>query len=193
MANKTLPANKIAKKTVSKHHLFNGAKSFLLMVSGGSDSVALTYIMNELAPKRFGIMHLDHNLRPDSKDDAEFVKALAKHFKVPYFGYSEHVREAANALHKNIEDMGRTLRYTCANAALSQLPQKAKIVTAHTADDRIENFYMRSIVGTGPGGFASMSYENENIIRPLLDCPKEVLVDYLNKLENPFKDADGKL
>ena len=28
---------------------------------------------------------------------------------------------------------------------------EGRIVTAHTADDRVENFYMRSIVGTGPG------------------------------------------
>lgn len=193
MAKKLLSANKIVKKTISKRRLFNGAKFYLLMVSGGSDSVALAYIMNELAPKKFAIMHLNHNLRPDSKEDAEFVEALAKHFGVKYFGYSEHVREAAEALHKNIEDMGRTLRYTCANAALNQLPNNTKIVTAHTADDRIENFYMRSIVGTGPGGFASMSYQNENIIRPLLDCSKESLIEYLESINKPFKDKDGKL
>lgn len=193
MAKKNLSANKIAKKTVSKRRLFNGAKFYLLMVSGGSDSVALTYIMNELAPNKFAIMHLNHNLRADSKDDAKFVEALAKHFGVKYFGYSEHVRESAEELHKNIEDMGRTLRYACANDALKQLPNNTKIVTAHTADDRIENFYMRSIVGTGPGGFASMSYENENIIRPLLDCSKEILIDYLQSIENPYKDAYGKL
>lgn len=47
---------------------------------------------------------------------------------------------------------------------------------------------MRSIVGTGPGGFASISYKNNNIVRPLLDISKEVLIDYLENLDNKFCD-----
>lgn len=59
-------------------------------------------------------------------------------------------------------------------------PENAgRIFTAHTADDRVENFYMRSIVGTGPGGFRSMRYANGLVARPLLDASREELRDYL--------------
>lgn len=67
------------------------------------------------------------------------------------------------------------------------------ICTAHTADDRIENFYMRSIVGTGPGGFAGIKRRNKNIARPLLDIQKNELCDWLKSIEEPFKDESGAL
>lgn len=60
-------------------------------------------------------------------------------------------------------------------------------------DDRIENFYMRSIVGTGPGGFAGIAYKNDNVIRPLLDVSKQDIKEYLKALESPYKDAQDKI
>ena len=61
-------------------------------------------------------------------------------------------------------------------------PQKCgRIFTAHTADDRAETFYMRSIVGTGPGGFRSMRYLNAGIARPLLDVSREQLRAYVQE------------
>ena len=82
--------------------------------------------------------------------------------------------------------MARRERYLAANEALRSMCQhegcplsEARIFTAHTADDRIENFYMRSIVGTGPGGFRSMLYRNGPVVRPLLDVTRDELRDYL--------------
>ena len=59
------------------------------------------------------------------------------------------------------------------------LPQ-GYILTAHTCDDRIENFYMRSIVGTGPGGFRGMDRANGAVLHPLLDFSRKELRDYLH-------------
>ena len=74
---------------------------------------------------------------------------------------------------------------------------EARIFTAHTADDRIENFYMRSIVGTGPGGFRSMRYRNGPVVRPLLDVTRDELRAYLAAREAAGEpcacDADGQL
>ena len=50
---------------------------------------------------------------------------------------------------------------------------------------------MRSIVGTGPGGFAGINYKNENVIRPLLDISKEELIQYINDLSDKYQDEDG--
>ena len=64
----------------------------------------------------------------------------------------------------NVEAVARRERYLAANEALASLcfhegcplSNSGRIFTAHTADDRVETFYMRSIVGTGPGGFRSI-------------------------------------
>lgn len=64
---------------------------------------------------------------------------------------------------------------------------EGRIVTAHTQDDRVENFYMRSIVGTGPGGFRSMLYANGPVVRPLLDVSRRALRDFINDI--PVNEA----
>lgn len=186
--------------TIIKNKLFKSNNYLLLMVSGGSDSTALAYIMTELAKCNFAIMHLDHNLRDNSKEDAEFVKSLAEYLNVPYLGYNKKIKEIAKDNKANIEACAREIRYQCANDAIGRLTEKYKIkpntiriCTAHTADDRIENFYMRSIVGTGPAGLISMRYKNGNIVRPLLDIPKDALIQYINNIKKPYKDKDGNL
>ncbi len=40
----------------------------------------------------------------------------------------------------------RAIESTCSHLGFSE--ESARVYTAHTADDRVENFYMRSIVGT---------------------------------------------
>ena len=100
--------------------------------------------------------------------------------------------------------MARRERYLAANEALRSMCQhegrplsEARIFTAHTADDRIENFYMRSIVGTGPGGFRSMLYRNGPVVRPLLDLTRDELRDYLSAREaageTVVRDESGAL
>ena len=51
---------------------------------------------------------------------------------------------------------------------------------------------MRSIVGTGPGGFAGINYKNENVSRPLLDFPKEKLREYIEELDDAYEDDYGR-
>ena len=104
----------------------------------------------------------------------------------------------------NIEAVARHERYLAANEALRGLCRRAgapisdgRIFTAHTADDRVESFYMRSIVGTGPGGFRAMRYENGPVARPLLDAGRDELRAYLATRERSGKpmacDAQGNL
>lgn len=186
------------KHTIFKKHLIKRGDYLLLMVSGGSDSVALAYVMNSLYPGKFSIMHLNHNLRAEAKFDEEFVQGLAKHLHVKCYTYSKSVGGIAAKNKENIEACGRNIRYECAQATIDEISKthkipkdKIKIVTAHNADERIENFYMRSIVGTGPGGLASMNYSTKNVIRPLLDLPKSALVEYIQMQKTPYVDECG--
>lgn len=69
-----------AKKTIKHRKLFNKKSYLMLMVSGGSDSVALCYLISacKIVNNNFAIIHLDHELRDNSSDDAEFVSGLAR-------------------------------------------------------------------------------------------------------------------
>ena len=167
----------------------------LLMVSGGSDSTALAYLAaglreaGELGP--LAMLHVNHRLRGDAADaDARFVAQLAELLGIPLFSCEIDIAREAGRTGENVEAVARRERYLAANEALESLCRHAaapladgRIVTAHTADDRVESFYMRSIVGTGPGGFRAMKHRNGPVVRPLLDASREELRAYIVRRE----------
>ena len=181
-------------QTIQKHNLFNSATPVVLMVSGGSDSTALTYVMHDLFKRNLvgqpAILHVNHKLRgADADQDQYFVQQLADKLDIPFFACEINVAALAQESGGNVEAIGRSERYIAAQQALESLCRhvmvpisEGRIVTAHTQDDRVENFYMRSIVGTGPGGFRSMLYRNGAIVRPCLDVSREQLRQYIQDL-----------
>ncbi len=165
----------------------------LLMVSGGSDSTALAYLCAQLrdsgALGPLAMLHVNHKLRgAEADEDARFVAELALLLDIPLFSCEIDVGAMARREGANVEAVARRERYLAANEALASLCfhegyplSSGRIFTAHTADDRVETFYMRSIVGTGPGGFRSMRYRNGPVCRPLLDVSRQELRDYLEE------------
>ena len=161
-----------ARRTINAHDMVGLDAPVLLMVSGGSDSTALAYIAAELHEEGMlgplTILHVNHKLRgEDADEDAAFVACLADLLQIELATVEVDVAAIAEAEGGNIEAIARRERYAVAHEVLSDMCRElgvpvssGRIFVAHTADDRIENFYMRSIVGTGPGGFRSMLYLN---------------------------------
>lgn len=183
------------KQTITERGLVAPNGPLLLMVSGGSDSTALAYIASELSERGevgpVALLHVNHHLRgKDADDDAVFVQKLAEVLGLPFYRVDVDVAGRAKETGENLEAVGRRERYAAARDALSSFCLNlsvpladGRIATAHTQDDRVESFYMRSIVGTGPGGFRSMLYRNGPIVRPLLDVSRESLREYIRERE----------
>ncbi len=198
-----------ARATIAARDLAASDAAVLLMVSGGSDSTALAYLgaalrdAGDIGP--VAMLHVNHQLRGEEADgDERFVSSLAELLHIPLFICSIDIAAEAARSHENVEAVARRERYLAANEALRSMCQhegcplsEARIFTAHTADDRIESFYMRSIVGTGPGGFRSMRYENGPVVRPLLDATRDELRAFLAAREAADEpcacDAAGNL
>lgn len=192
-------------QTIEKYNLFNAATPVVAMVSGGSDSTALAYLIRDLHERNLvgqpAILHVNHKIRGIEADkDQQFVEKLAAHLDIPCFVCEIDVPALVEQTGGNAEAIGRTERYIAAQEALESLCRhtmtpisEGRIVVAHTQDDRVENFYMRSIVGTGPGGFRSMLYQNSSIVRPLLDVSRVMLRNYLMELpeEAVVTDDEG--
>lgn len=180
-----------ARRVIDARGLACARTPVMLMVSGGSDSTALAYVARTLvdagALGPVAMMHVNHRLRgADADDDALFVEQLAQKLGFSLYLRSIDVGARAAASGENLEACARRLRYAAASEALGELCREAgapiaqgRLFTAHTADDRAENFYMRSIVGTGPGGFRSMRYLNGPVARPFLEVGRADLRAYI--------------
>src|SRR5262245_65593961 len=103
-----------------------GGETVLVAVSGGADSVALLHVLVELAPAwrlRLHVLHVDHQLRPDSAADADFVRTLGARLGVPV-----DVVTVAVDSRSSLEAAARESRYAAleAGAARGHAPPRAR-------------------------------------------------------------------
>lgn len=153
----------------------------IAMVSGGSDSTALLFLLvDALGAGRVHVLHVNHCLRgADADADERFVADLCERLGVPYTVRRIDIAALAAAERGNVEAVGRRERYRCARELAAELGASC-IATAHTRDDRVETFLMRASVGTGPGGLASIRPRTGDVIHPLLGCSRQELRDWLS-------------
>ena len=176
------------------------AAPVILMVSGGADSMALLHMavtepldlgdgagLSRIAKERLHVLHVNHLLRGEDADaDQHFVQETCDSLGVPCTALRVDVAKFAQERDGNVEDVGRRVRYDAARELAQKLcteqgvsRQKAKILTAHTADDRAETFMMNVMHGSGMSGLASIPRHRGLIYRPLLDYTHDQLKDWL--------------
>ena len=170
-----------------QYSLFSQGDRIAVGVSGGADSVALLRFLAALRPQ-FGwdlvVCHIHHGLRGAEADrDEHFVRALAEQLGLPCA--VSRIDAAALALrdHISVEEAGRMARY----AFFAQTAgEGGRIATAHTLDDSIETVLMNLVRGTGLRGLCGIPRIRGNIVRPLLDCTRAEVEDYLGALGQPY-------
>ena len=176
------------------------AAPVILMVSGGADSMALLHMaatepldlgdgtgLARVAHERLHVLHVNHLLRgADADADQYFVQATCDSLGIPCTALRVDVAKLAQEHDGNVEEVGRRVRYDAARELAQKLcieqgvsRQKAKILTAHTADDRAETFMMNVMRGSGMSGLASIPRHRGLIYRPLLDYTHDQLKDWL--------------
>ncbi len=111
----------------------------LLAVSGGLDSVMLTYLMQQ-AGLDISIAHCNFKLRAEESDlDAHFVDDLANSLKIPLYSKEFNTSEIASEEKTSIQITARNIRYRW----FEQLKDQEGfdyLVTAHHLDDSLETF-----------------------------------------------------
>lgn len=191
----------------------------LLMVSGGSDSIAMLEIAHAFAQdvshdrddtltrlffEEFGdasdyelsALHVNHLLRGEDSDaDEAFTLERCKELGIPCEVQRVDIGELATRFKGGTEAVARAERYRLADVALQRRMEAAHaergfICTAHTLDDRVETFFMRALVGTGPGGLASIPRERGKLRRPLLDVSREQLREWLRARHPQQSDSE---
>ncbi len=164
-----------------------------LAVSGGSDSVALAFLLTKggtkkNAAKRFVILHVDHGLRKESKEEYRFVRSLAKRIGVPFRGMHAKVVQQKG---ESLEMAARRVRLAFFERQMRLLKLDA-IATGHHMDDVAETFLMRIRRASGPEGLAGIKERSTvgaiKFVRPLLGCRDSELKNYLRKYGEEWRE-----
>lgn len=152
---------------------------YCVAVSGGVDSVVLLdMLVRQERGAIFIVAHFDHGVRPDSADDAKFVRGLAEKYGLRFEVKREELGPSVS------EDHARRRRYAFLRSVAKKY--QAKIITAHHADDVIETIAINIVRGTGWRGLAVLN--SPDIVRPLLHTPKNELQEYAQKHGLPWRN-----
>src|SRR5919112_2759350 len=153
----------------------------LALVSGGPDSVALLRVVVALGGDPV-VLHVDHGLRgEESREDAEFVLELCRGMNVRC-----EVRRLELEDDSNLQERAREDRYRLAEEVVVRMGLRA-VATGHTADDVAETVLMNLARGAGLRGLAAIPPVRDRIQRPLIECTRREVLDYLQDLEQPYR------
>lgn len=171
---------------------FDRLTAVVVAVSGGSDSLALLFLLDDLRKSRGAFPRIvaitvDHGLRAESAEEALYVADLCKaagldHNIVNWAGAKPATGLSAKA---------REARYRLLRDAAGEAETDV-ILTGHTLDDQNETFMMRAARG-GERGLAGMArftlLERETwLVRPLLGIRREDLRGYLRARAIVWRD-----
>ena len=166
----------------------------LIGISGGSDSVALAFILRELAPAGgftvAALAHFNHRLRPTADRDEQFCRALAERLHLPIVVGGVDIREYAAAERLGVEEAARRARYAFLHRSAADLGAE-RIAVGHTRDDQAETFLLKLIRGAGLTGLGGIYPRRGALVRPLLDVSREDLRGILKARGEPWMDDES--
>lgn len=164
---------------VKEYGLIQPEDRVIAALSGGADSVALTfalYLLKEELGITLEAAHFNHRLRGEESDrDEAFARQFCDRYAIALHLGSAQVVPGK----KGLEAAARDARY----AFLRGLP--GKIATAHTADDNAETVLLRLIRGTGLKGLGAIAPVSGNVIRPMLSVTRQEVEDFLAEYALP--------
>jgi len=190
----------------------------LVGVSGGADSVALlrglAFASEAAAVSKsnpndgFELIaaHIDHQIRDDSADDANWVRelteGLGRRCRVETADIIARVAETQ----ESIEEAARKARYQTL-VRIAQEEGCSAIAVAHTADDQAETVLHHLVRGTSVTGLRGMQWtrpvamqtlgDSVQLIRPMLEIRRSELEEWLRLIEQGYRtdptNADAAL
>lgn len=159
-------------------------ETFCCALSGGADSVALLYLLREYVKERpiqLVAIHCNHHLRDTAARDQHFCIDLCRRW-----GILLHVAHIDVPQHRkpneSVESAARRLRYD-AFARYVKNYSHPVLMTAHHADDLLENLWIRLSRGANLSGAMAPEvlsrFGTMTVCRPLLHASKKTILQMM--------------
>lgn len=188
-------------------HLFVG-------VSGGCDSMALLYVLNDIRNRKYPGMaitavHVHHGIRgAEADEDEKMVASFCEKLGVPLKAVHLDIPALAKENHRSLETEGRIRRYelfdelcgcgrtagedqasgACEDAGIAggDAEAVAVVAVAHHMEDQAESIAMHLFRGCGMEGLIGMKPKSGNIIRPFLKLRKAEILAFCEENHIPY-------
>ncbi len=175
------------KKFISENNLIKPGDKILLTVSGGIDSMVMTYLFHK-HDYRIGIAHCNFSLRAGESDkDEELVRQFASDYNIPFYTIRFDTKAFAKKNRLSVQMAARDLRYKW----FEEIRKKNGydlIAVAHNLNDKIETLLINLTRGTGLTGMAGMKPVSNRIIRPLLFATRQDISTFRNQHKIIFRE-----
>lgn len=178
----------------SARPLFPGSPHRVVVAcSGGADSVALLHLLWVCGAELgldLSVLSCDHGLRPDSAEDANWVRHLAWSLGMPCrLAVLDVPKHAAPG--ESMEMAARRLRLKAYADAAREF-QADSVALGHHLDDQAETVLLRLCRGTGPRGAGGMEavsmVEGLRLVRPLLTHRRSEIRAFLERTRRSWRE-----
>ena len=153
---------------IREQDLIHPGDRVIVAASGGADSMALLQLLMEEAETlcigSLEAVHVDHRLRPESVQVADYVADFCQKN-----GVQLHRFVSDAPIGHRSEEWSRDFRYGCFETLAGP---NVRIATAHTLSDQAETLLFRLARGTGVRGAGGIPAKRDCFIRPMLTVTK---------------------
>ncbi|MDE6368917.1 MAG: tRNA lysidine(34) synthetase TilS, partial [Muribaculaceae bacterium] len=150
----------------------------IVALSGGADSVALLAALVALGYDCLAA-HCNFHLRGvESQRDMLHAQEVCKRLGVDFMVHDFDVAARQRETGESVEMACRALRYEWFDRLLTQERARA-IAVGHHCEDNIETILLNLFRSTGIDGMRGIKYRRGYVIRPMLDCTRQQIEQYL--------------
>jgi tRNA(Ile)-lysidine synthase len=158
-------------KIIHRYSMLAAGSQTGVAVSGGADSIALLFLLKNLAARfqtGLTVLHVNHQLRGvESDEDEDFVRSVANTMRLPFL--CAKARPEAGNLEAEARRLRRQFFKECQRSH-----GLTRIALGHTRSDQAETVLHHVLRGSGTGGMAGMRFSTpDGFVRPLLDISRE--------------------
>ena len=170
--------------TISDNIVITNKSTILVGFSGGPDSVYLLLyllkIVSQHKEPNIIALHLDHEWRSESEQDATWCKEFCAKHNVPFITKKASELASTTQYNGSKEELGRKLRRQFFEQEANK-HDNAYIALAHHQDDQLETFFIRLARGTSLSGLTGIKEVAGKYIRPLLHMKKQEILTFLQE------------
>ncbi len=176
------------RKYIEENSMFSNGEGILAGVSGGADSTCLLLMLVELRDIlgiKLEVVHVNHHVRAEAGDDAEFVRHMCGRLDVPFILRDIDMEGYAKQNGLSSEEAGRILRYRIFNDIMDE-DGLSKTAVAHNSNDRAETIIFNLMRGSGLKGMCGIEPVHGDIVRPLLCIDRNEIEQYLMRKHQDY-------